>query len=438
MGREEIAAPATVLAARIAAREVSAEEVVAAHVVRIAEVDGAVNAVVQIDAERSLAAAREADAALARGEPAGPLHGVPFTVKDNISAAGLAMAIGAPERAGVVRGRRRDGRRPLQGGRRDPPRQDQLPALRRRDRDGQRGLRPDEQPVRPGAHARRQQRRRGGHRRRAGLAVRRRHRLGRQRPPPRPLLRPGLPQADRPPRAGHRRARRRGPDRRARRPAHPARADGALGRPTWRCCCGSSPAPTGATAASPPVPLGDPEAVALRGLRVAVHTDDGLRHSDAETVAAVERRGRRAAGRGRRGGRGAPAGRRPRAHHRGLALLRRRAQSAELYRLLRRWDAYRGEMLAFAERHELILSPVFPDPARRHGTMNVPGRDRSDELHDAAQPHRLAGRHGPLRDLARGPADRRPARRAAVARRRGARRRGGSSATSAGTGRRSG
>jgi amidase len=32
----------------------------------------------------------------------GPLHGVPFTVKDNISAAGLVMAIGAPERAGVV------------------------------------------------------------------------------------------------------------------------------------------------------------------------------------------------------------------------------------------------------------------------------------------------------------------------------------------------
>ena len=56
----------------------------------------------QLDAERALAQAATADGALARGEPAGPLHGVPFTVKDNLEAAGLAMAIGAPGRAGVV------------------------------------------------------------------------------------------------------------------------------------------------------------------------------------------------------------------------------------------------------------------------------------------------------------------------------------------------
>ena len=48
------------------------------------------------------------------------------------------------------------------GGRRDPARQDELPAVRRRDRDRQPGLRAHEQPVRPRAHARRQQRRRGG------------------------------------------------------------------------------------------------------------------------------------------------------------------------------------------------------------------------------------------------------------------------------------
>ena len=90
--------PATVLARLLADREASADEVVDAHLRRIAVVDAAINAVVQVDAERALARARELDA----GPPAGPLHGVPFTVKDNLAAAGIPMAIGAPERAGVV------------------------------------------------------------------------------------------------------------------------------------------------------------------------------------------------------------------------------------------------------------------------------------------------------------------------------------------------
>ena len=42
-------------------------------------------------------------------------------------------------------------------------------------------------------------------------------------------------------------------------------------------------------------------------------------------------------------------------------------RSDELYRLLRRWDAFRGEMLRFGERYDLILSPVLSGPARRHG-----------------------------------------------------------------------
>ena len=66
-----------------------------AHLRRIEAVDGAVNAVVQVDGERALAHAHEADATLARGEDGGPLHGVPFTANDNLSAAGVEMAIGA-------------------------------------------------------------------------------------------------------------------------------------------------------------------------------------------------------------------------------------------------------------------------------------------------------------------------------------------------------
>ena len=49
-----------------------------------------------LDAERALAGADAADLAVARGEPLGPLHGVPFTVKDTIAAAGIEMTMGAP------------------------------------------------------------------------------------------------------------------------------------------------------------------------------------------------------------------------------------------------------------------------------------------------------------------------------------------------------
>src|ERR687890_1920951 len=103
MGADELTgAPATALAALVADRAASAREVVEAHLRRIEEVDGAVNAVVQLDAEGAMARAREADEALAAGRSWGPLHGVPFSVKDNIAAAGVVMAIGDPERAGVV------------------------------------------------------------------------------------------------------------------------------------------------------------------------------------------------------------------------------------------------------------------------------------------------------------------------------------------------
>jgi amidase len=77
--------PATELAALIAAGQVSAREVFDAHV---AAIDPAVNALVAV-AEFA--------------EPcAGPLRGVPFTVKDNIAAAGLPFVAGVESRRGVV------------------------------------------------------------------------------------------------------------------------------------------------------------------------------------------------------------------------------------------------------------------------------------------------------------------------------------------------
>lgn len=80
---------AATLARLIGAGEVTSEEVVAAHLGHIAEVNPALNAVVQLDAEAAIADARAADADLARGVVSGPLHGVPFTVKDWIDVAGV-------------------------------------------------------------------------------------------------------------------------------------------------------------------------------------------------------------------------------------------------------------------------------------------------------------------------------------------------------------
>lgn len=93
---------ATELAARIRRGDVSAVDVVMAHLERIAAVNPQLNAVVQLDAEGALIQARAADIALAHGDNVGPLHGVPFTVKDVMETEGIVAAAGLPERAMLV------------------------------------------------------------------------------------------------------------------------------------------------------------------------------------------------------------------------------------------------------------------------------------------------------------------------------------------------
>lgn len=92
-------ASATALARAIREREVSSREVIEAHVRRIEAVNANLNAVAQLTAERALERAREADDALARGEAWGPLHGVPFTVKDWIETNDAICAASSPEPA---------------------------------------------------------------------------------------------------------------------------------------------------------------------------------------------------------------------------------------------------------------------------------------------------------------------------------------------------
>ena len=92
----------TELAAALRARQVSAVEVLEAFLSRARQHNPALNAVVTWDEERARERAAQADAALARGEVWGPLHGVPFTVKDAFSTAGLRTTSGHPELAGYV------------------------------------------------------------------------------------------------------------------------------------------------------------------------------------------------------------------------------------------------------------------------------------------------------------------------------------------------
>src|SRR2546423_6677671 len=92
----------TQLADAIRARHVSATEVLEAHLAQVDKHNPALNAVVTMDAERAYERAREADEAMARGEVWGPLHGIPFTLKDVHSTAGMRTKVGFPPLAEPV------------------------------------------------------------------------------------------------------------------------------------------------------------------------------------------------------------------------------------------------------------------------------------------------------------------------------------------------
>jgi aspartyl-tRNA(Asn)/glutamyl-tRNA(Gln) amidotransferase subunit A len=88
-------APMTELARLIATRVVSPVEVVRVHLDRIAALDRGLRAYITVCAEAALQAARAADAALAAGQPVGPLHGVPYALKDLYDTAGVRTTGGS-------------------------------------------------------------------------------------------------------------------------------------------------------------------------------------------------------------------------------------------------------------------------------------------------------------------------------------------------------
>jgi aspartyl-tRNA(Asn)/glutamyl-tRNA(Gln) amidotransferase subunit A len=85
---------ATELAARIRRREVSTVEALAEHRERIERLNPELNAIVT-ESHEADECAREAERAVLRGDALGPLHGVPFTVKDTFDAARLRTTRGS-------------------------------------------------------------------------------------------------------------------------------------------------------------------------------------------------------------------------------------------------------------------------------------------------------------------------------------------------------
>ena len=101
MTEEIYYSPATELAARIRQKALSPVEVVQAHLDRIAQLNPTLNAIV-FHADNPLEQARRAEAAVMRGDDLGPLHGVPYTLKDCIETAGMRMSLGSRVYDGYV------------------------------------------------------------------------------------------------------------------------------------------------------------------------------------------------------------------------------------------------------------------------------------------------------------------------------------------------
>jgi amidase len=93
---------ASELAAIIAGRQASCREVVQAHLDRIQAVNAGLNAVTVVLGEQALAEADRLDARPRESSQAGPLFGVPVTIKENIDVAGGATTQGVPAMANLI------------------------------------------------------------------------------------------------------------------------------------------------------------------------------------------------------------------------------------------------------------------------------------------------------------------------------------------------
>jgi Asp-tRNA(Asn)/Glu-tRNA(Gln) amidotransferase A subunit family amidase len=94
--------PAVSMAEKIREKKISAVELVEAHLAQIEKLNPKLNAFVQVDAERARRAARAADITVMQGEPLGPLHGVPVSIKSSLAVVGMRCESGTRLRAGFM------------------------------------------------------------------------------------------------------------------------------------------------------------------------------------------------------------------------------------------------------------------------------------------------------------------------------------------------
>ena len=189
-------APAWKVRDMVASKEVSPRELVDLFLDRIQSLDPKLNSYLTVTADLARETAAEAEAAVARGDNLGPLHGIPISIKDLEFSKGIRSTMGCyvfrdhvPDEDSVAVERVR------QAGR-DHPRQDQHPRVRpvRHHREPTRRCLP--KPLEHRAHQRRVQRRRWRCPHRRPLLPRHRLRRRRLHPYPRQLLRRLRYQAD--------------------------------------------------------------------------------------------------------------------------------------------------------------------------------------------------------------------------------------------------
>jgi amidase len=93
---------ATELAAEIRAKRIGCRELLELYLARVERFNPKLNAIIFLDAERARVRADAADAALAKGEVWGPLHGVPMTIKESYEVSGTPTTWGLMELKGNI------------------------------------------------------------------------------------------------------------------------------------------------------------------------------------------------------------------------------------------------------------------------------------------------------------------------------------------------
>src|SRR5678815_2979176 len=87
------------LAKALRTREIGCLELLDHYLARVERLNPKLNAIVIQDADAARKRAKEADQALAKGDVWGPLHGVPYTIKDCFETAALRTTCGATTRS---------------------------------------------------------------------------------------------------------------------------------------------------------------------------------------------------------------------------------------------------------------------------------------------------------------------------------------------------